>query len=83
MLRRVYAQVTEPLFFLFVFVLFFTVQMQAMREEPPVDFKCKDKFLVQSVAITAEREHLSAQDLVMGVARANCGWMFNLFVLFQ
>ncbi|KAG0050091.1 phosphatidylinositol-binding protein scs2 [Gryganskiella cystojenkinii] len=39
------------------------VQMQAMREEPPVDFKCKDKFLVQSVAITAEREHLSAQDL--------------------
>ena len=40
------------------------VQMQAMKEDPPLDFKCKDKFLVQSVAITAERELLSAQDLV-------------------
>ncbi|KAF9989646.1 phosphatidylinositol-binding protein scs2 [Mortierella antarctica] len=39
------------------------VQMQAMREDPPVDFKCKDKFLVQSVAITAEREQLAPQDL--------------------
>ncbi|GJJ68926.1 hypothetical protein EMPS_01272 [Entomortierella parvispora] len=45
------------------------VQMQAMREEPPVDFKCKDKFLVQSVAITPEREHLSAQDLWPTVER--------------
>ncbi|KAF9275856.1 phosphatidylinositol-binding protein scs2 [Mortierella alpina] len=39
------------------------VQMQAMKEDPPVDFKCKDKFLVQSVAITAEREQLAPQDL--------------------
>ncbi|KAG0305537.1 phosphatidylinositol-binding protein scs2 [Dissophora globulifera] len=39
------------------------VQMQAMKEDPPLDFKCKDKFLVQSVAITAEREQLSAQEL--------------------
>ncbi|KAG0211841.1 phosphatidylinositol-binding protein scs2 [Mortierella sp. GBA30] len=39
------------------------VQMQAMKEDPPADFKCKDKFLVQSVAITAEREQLSPQDL--------------------
>ncbi|KAF9908711.1 phosphatidylinositol-binding protein scs2 [Lobosporangium transversale] len=39
------------------------VQMQAMKEEPPADFKCKDKFLVQSVAITAEREQLPAADL--------------------
>ncbi|KAF9334900.1 phosphatidylinositol-binding protein scs2 [Linnemannia elongata] len=39
------------------------VQMQAMKEDPPVDFKCKDKFLVQSVAITAERELLAPQDL--------------------
>lgn len=35
-----------------------------MKEDPPVDFKCKDKFLVQSVAITAERELLAPQDLV-------------------
>ncbi|KAF9135498.1 phosphatidylinositol-binding protein scs2 [Mortierella sp. 14UC] len=39
------------------------VQMQAMKEDPPIDFKCKDKFLVQSVAITAEREQLAPQDL--------------------
>ncbi|KAK3843222.1 MAG: PapD-like protein [Linnemannia gamsii] len=39
------------------------VQMQAMKEDPPADFKCKDKFLVQSVAITAEREQIPAADL--------------------
>ncbi|KAG0280482.1 phosphatidylinositol-binding protein scs2 [Linnemannia exigua] len=39
------------------------VQMQAMKEDPPADFKCKDKFLVQSVAITAEREQIAAADL--------------------
>ncbi|KAG0301824.1 phosphatidylinositol-binding protein scs2 [Dissophora globulifera] len=39
------------------------VQMQAMREDPPADFKCKDKFLVQSVAITAEREQLAPSEL--------------------
>ncbi|KAF9911962.1 phosphatidylinositol-binding protein scs2 [Linnemannia zychae] len=39
------------------------VQMQAMKEDPPADFKCKDKFLVQSVAITAERDQIPAADL--------------------
>ncbi|KAF9982617.1 phosphatidylinositol-binding protein scs2, partial [Entomortierella chlamydospora] len=34
-----------------------------MKEDPPIDFKCKDKFLVQSVAITAEREQLAPADL--------------------
>ena len=32
------------------------VLLQAMREEPALDSKCKDKFLVQSVAITPERD---------------------------
>lgn len=45
--------------------------MQAMKEDPPVDFKCKDKFLVQSVAITAEREQLAPQDLVSWAARCS------------
>ncbi|KAF9324332.1 phosphatidylinositol-binding protein scs2 [Podila minutissima] len=45
------------------------VQMQAMKEDPPPDFKCKDKFLVQSVAITAERAQLSATDLWLTVER--------------
>ncbi|KAF9104030.1 phosphatidylinositol-binding protein scs2, partial [Mortierella sp. AM989] len=39
------------------------VQMQAMKEDPPADFKCKDKFLVQSIAITAERDQLPASEL--------------------
>lgn len=33
-----------------------TVLLQAMKEDPPFDAKCRDKFLVQSVAITADRE---------------------------
>ncbi|KAF9165109.1 phosphatidylinositol-binding protein scs2 [Actinomortierella ambigua] len=45
------------------------VQMQAMKEDPPIDFKCKDKFLVQSVAITAEREQLASADLWPTVER--------------
>ncbi|KAF9572063.1 phosphatidylinositol-binding protein scs2 [Mortierella alpina] len=39
------------------------VQMQAMKEDPPADYKCKDKFLVQSIAITAEREQLLPTEL--------------------
>ncbi|CAG8601086.1 4252_t:CDS:2, partial [Acaulospora colombiana] len=39
------------------------VILQPMKEDPPPDFKCKDKFLVQSVAITPERETLSLQEL--------------------
>ncbi len=35
-----------------------------MKEDPPPDFKCKDKFLVQSVTISPELETLSLQDLV-------------------
>jgi hypothetical protein len=27
-----------------------------MKEDPPMDAKCRDKFLVQSVAITPERD---------------------------
>jgi len=33
-----------------------TVLLQAMKQEPPMDAKCKDKFLVQSVALTADKE---------------------------
>ncbi|MCJ1279970.1 phosphatidylinositol-binding protein scs2 [Puttea exsequens] len=32
------------------------VLLQAMREDPPEDARCRDKFLVQSVAITPERD---------------------------
>ncbi|KAK4985142.1 phosphatidylinositol-binding protein scs2 [Elasticomyces elasticus] len=33
-----------------------TVLLQAMKEDPPPDARCRDKFLVQSVAVTADRE---------------------------
>ncbi|KAG9764351.1 VAMP-associated protein, partial [Aureobasidium melanogenum] len=33
------------------------VLLQAMREDPPLDAKCRDKFLVQSVAISADKEY--------------------------
>ncbi|KAF2461378.1 MSP domain-containing protein [Lineolata rhizophorae] len=37
------------------------VLLQAMKEDPPLDAKCKDKFLVQSVAVAADREFTSVQ----------------------
>lgn len=35
-----------------------------MKEEPPANAKCKDKFLVQSTLITPEKEGLSLHDFV-------------------
>ncbi|KAF2721468.1 VAMP-associated protein [Polychaeton citri CBS 116435] len=32
------------------------VLLQAMKEDPPLDARCRDKFLVQSIAITANQE---------------------------
>jgi vesicle-associated membrane protein-associated protein A len=37
--------------------------LQPMREEPPLNFKCKDKFLIQSTLITVEKEHVPLADL--------------------
>ncbi|KAL7926040.1 PapD-like protein [Trichoderma austrokoningii] len=33
-----------------------TVLLQAMKSDPPLDAKCRDKFLVQSAPITADKE---------------------------
>lgn len=38
--------------------------LQAMKEEPPLGAKCKDKFLIQSTLITPEKETLPLQDIV-------------------
>ena len=40
------------------------VMLQAMKEEPPLAAKCKDKFLIQSTTITPEKETLSLSDIV-------------------
>ncbi|KAI5117452.1 hypothetical protein M0805_005829 [Coniferiporia weirii] len=39
------------------------VLLQAMKEEPPIGAKCKDKFLVQSTLITPEKEAMPLHDL--------------------
>lgn len=35
-----------------------------MKEDPPKDTKCRDKFLVQSVAITADKEVSNVSQIV-------------------
>ncbi|KAI9710210.1 MAG: hypothetical protein M1812_007482 [Candelaria pacifica] len=32
------------------------VLLQAMKEDPPLEFRCRDKFLVQSVTVSADKE---------------------------
>jgi len=40
------------------------VLLQAMKEDPPPDAKCRDKFLVQSVAVTADKEFTNVASIV-------------------
>ncbi|KAF8919008.1 PapD-like protein [Mucidula mucida] len=40
-----------------------SVMLQAMKEEPPLNAKCKDKFLIQSTMITKEKEDKSLQEI--------------------
>jgi hypothetical protein len=40
-----------------------SVMLQPLKEEPPLNAKCKDKFLIQSTIITPEKEHKSLQDI--------------------
>lgn len=41
-----------------------TVLLQAMKQEPPYNAKCKDKFLVQSVAVTGDMEYSNVSAIV-------------------
>ena len=38
--------------------------LQAMKEEPPLNAKCKDKFLIQSMLIPPEKTAIPLHDLV-------------------
>ncbi|THV00836.1 VAMP-associated protein [Dendrothele bispora CBS 962.96] len=40
-----------------------SVMLQALKEEPPLTAKCKDKFLIQSTAITPEKESKPLQEI--------------------
>ncbi|KAK7191054.1 hypothetical protein DPSP01_007775 [Paraphaeosphaeria sporulosa] len=39
------------------------ILLQAMKEDPPPDAKCRDKFLVQSVLVTADKEFTNVASL--------------------
>ncbi len=41
-----------------------SVLLQVMKQEPPPDAKCRDKFLVQSVAITADKDFTNVAEIV-------------------
>ncbi|KAI5462096.1 PapD-like protein [Mariannaea sp. PMI_226] len=41
-----------------------TVLLQAMKAEPPLDAKCRDKFLVQSAPITSDKEFASIANVL-------------------
>ncbi|KAF8194144.1 Alpha/Beta hydrolase protein [Pholiota molesta] len=41
-----------------------SVMLQALKEEPPLDTKCKDKFVILSTIITPDNEKLALHDIV-------------------
>jgi hypothetical protein len=42
------------------------VTLQPVKEEPPLNVRCKDKFLIQTTSLGGPREFLSPNDLVRG-----------------
>ncbi|ELQ42860.1 hypothetical protein OOU_Y34scaffold00192g46 [Pyricularia oryzae Y34] len=40
------------------------VLLQAMKQDPPADAKCRDKFLVQAVPISGDKEFATVADIV-------------------
>lgn len=47
-----------------ILTFFLLVMLQAYREEPPLDVKCKDKFLILSTLVEGPLESMSLADLV-------------------
>lgn len=47
------------------------VLLQAMKQEPPSNAKCKDKFLVQSVAVTGDMEYSNVSAIFEKVSKAS------------
>lgn len=40
-----------------------------MKDEPPLDAKCKDKFLVQTVAVAGDMEYANVTSIVCSANR--------------
>jgi hypothetical protein len=47
-----------------IILTFRKVLLQAMKEEPASDAKCKDKFLVQTVSVTRDMEFANVTSIV-------------------
>ncbi|ELR07674.1 phosphatidylinositol-binding protein scs2 [Pseudogymnoascus destructans] len=47
-----------------------SVLLQAMKVEPPADTRCRDKFLVQSVAVTADKEFTNISQIWQQIDQA-------------
>ncbi|KAF2153121.1 VAMP-associated protein [Myriangium duriaei CBS 260.36] len=47
------------------------VLLQAMKEDPPLDTRCRDKFLVQSIALEPEKEHANIQQVWQGIEQTS------------
>lgn len=52
----------------------YPVLLQAMKQDPPPDAKCRDKFLVQSAPITADKEFASVANVVRSQSISNSGF---------
>ena len=48
-----------------------SVLLQAMKQDPPLDAKCRDKFLVQSVAIPVDKDFSSVQEIWDSVEKSS------------
>lgn len=48
-----------------------TVLLQAMKAEPPSDTRCRDKFLVQSIPITGDKEFTNVQQIWESVDKSS------------
>ncbi|PPR05381.1 hypothetical protein CVT24_007995 [Panaeolus cyanescens] len=53
------------------------VMLQALKEEPPLNTKCKDKFLIQSTVITPDKETLPLTEIWSGTDMADEGKVFQ------
>jgi hypothetical protein len=49
-----------------------------MKEEPAADAKCKDKFLVQSVAVTKDMEFANVTSIVRFANPSNPGTLTDI-----
>lgn len=50
----------------FAHLTLLAVLLQAMKQDPPADAKCRDKFLVQAVPISGDKEFATVANIVSG-----------------